>query len=109
MNIFDNKTPADFAERRSLALFKLATEEGLFYGLTVVYLPSHQQRLTMASALEAVFKTEGNAIALAGMPKDCSDCAYMPEPSNGEPYTLLPVSGDAAITHGQVGTLRLLS
>ena len=103
LNIFDKKTPTDFAERHSLALFKLATEEGLFYGLTVVYLPSRQQRLTMASALEAVFKTEGNAVALAGLPKDCSDCAYMPEPSNGEHYTLLPVSGDAAITHGPVG------
>ena len=50
-----------------------------------------------------MFKTEGNAVALAGMPKDCSDCAYMPEPSNGEHYTLLPVSGDAAVTHGPVG------
>ena len=57
----------------------------------------------MAAALEAVFKTEGNAVALAGMPKDYSDCAYMPEPSNGEHYTLLPVSGDAAVTHGPVG------
>ena len=103
LNVFDKKTPTDFAERRSLALFKPATEEVLFYGLTVVYLPSRQQRLTMGSALEAVFKTEGNAIALAGMPKDCSDCAYMPEPSNGEHYTLLPVSGDAAVTHGLVG------
>ena len=103
LNVFDKKTPTDFAERRSLALFKLATEEGLFYGLTVVYLPSRQQRLTMALALEAVFKTEGNAVALAGMPKDRSDCAYMPEPSNGEHYTLLPVSGDAAVTHGPVG------
>ena len=103
LNVFNKKTPTDFAESSSLALFKLATEEGLFYGLTVVYLPSRQQRLTMASALEAVFKTEGNAVALAGMPKDCSDCVYMPEPSNGEHYTLLPVSGDAAITHGPVG------
>ena len=103
LNVFDKKTPTDFAEHRSLALFKLVTEEGLYYGLTVVYLPSRQQRLTMASALEAVFKTEGNAVALAGMPKDYSDCAYMPEPSNGEHYTLLPVSGDAAITHGPVG------
>ena len=103
LNVFDKKSPADFAERRALALFKLATVEGLFYGLTVVYLPSRQQRLTMASALEAVFKTEGNAVALAGMPKDCADCAYMPEPSNGEHYTLLPVSGDTGVTHGPVG------
>ena len=103
LNIFDKKPPADFAERRALALFKLATAEGLFYGLTVVYLPSRQQRLTMASALEAVFKTEGNAVALASMPKDYADCAYMPEPSNGEHYTLLPVSGDTGVTHGPVG------
>ena len=103
LNVFDKKTPTDFAERRSLALFKVASEQNLFYGLTVVYLPSRQQRLTMAAALEAVFKTEGNAVALAGMPKDYSDCAYMPELSNGEHYTLLPVSGDAAVTHGPVG------
>ena len=103
LNVFDKKTPTDFAERRSLALFKVVSEQNLFYGLTVVYLPSRQQRLTMAAALEAVFKTEGNAVALAGMPKDYSDCAYMPEPSNGEHYTLLPVSGDAAVTHGPVG------
>ena len=83
LNVFDKKPPAEFAERRALALFKLATEEGLFYGLTVVYLPSRQQRLTMVSALEAVFKTEGNAVALVGMPKEYSDCAYMPEPFNG--------------------------
>ena len=103
LNVFDKKTPTDFAERRSLVLFKVASEQNLFYGLTVIYLPSRQQRLTMAAALEAVFKTEGTAVALAGMPKDCSDCAYMPEPSNGEHYTLLPVSGDAAVTHGPVG------
>ena len=103
LNVFDKKPPAEFAERRALALFKLATEEGLFYGLTVVYLPSRQQRLTMVSALEAVFKTEGNAVALVGMPKEYSDCAYMPEPFNGEHYTLLPVSGDTTVTHGPVG------
>ena len=40
LNVFDKKMPTDFAERRSLALFKVATEQGLFYGLTVVYLPS---------------------------------------------------------------------
>ena len=37
------------------------------------------------------------------MQKDYTDCPYMPEPSTGEHYTLLPVSGDANVTHGPVG------
>ena len=32
LNVFDKKGPADFAERRALALFKLATAEGLCLG-----------------------------------------------------------------------------
>ena len=67
----------------------------------MVYIPFHQKRMLMKHALEAVFSTTGSAVALAGMPKDLKQCAYMPEPANGEHYTLLPVSGDAETPFGK--------
>ena len=92
----------EIAERRALALFKLVTGEGDRYGITVVYIPTYQRRLPMKEALDVVFSISGNAVVLAGMPKDTKRCAYMPEPANGEHYTLLPVSGDADTCSGNV-------
>ena len=103
LDIFGEPGSTEFAERRSLALFKLITDEGERYALTVVYLPSSQKRMDMNTALQAVYSTDGNAVALVGMPKAYSECAYMPEPTNGEHYTLLPVSGYAGSTFGPVG------
>ena len=103
LNIFEKREGSEYAKRRALALFKIVSQEGTYYGLTVVYLPSRQQRLGMAAALQAVYSTEGNAIALAHMPKEYTECAYMPEPMNGKHYTLVPVSGDAGAAFGLVG------
>ena len=101
LGVFGNPG-TEIAERRALALFKILTQEGERYAITVVYIPSHQKRLPMKDALEVVFSTAGNAVALVGMPKDIKQCAYMPEPANGEHYTLLPVSGDADTSSGSV-------
>ena len=57
----------------------------------------------MKTALQAVYSTTGSAVALVGMPRDYNQCTYMPEPANGECYTLLPVCGDAGCTYGPVG------
>ena len=57
----------------------------------------------MHLALLAVFSTTGKAVALVGMPKDYTQCAYMPEPTNGEHYTLLPVCGNPERTFRPVG------
>ena len=92
----------EIAERRTLALFKLVMGEGDRYGITVVYIPSYQKHLSMESALDVVSSIGGNAVALAGMPKDTKQCAYMPEPANGEHYTLLPVNGDVDTCSGSV-------
>ena len=88
------KSDMEIAERRALALFKLVTQEGEWYALMVIYIPYYQKRMHMQAALSTVFSTVGSAVALVGMPKDPRQCAYMPEPANGEHYTLLPVSGD---------------
>ena len=97
------KRDMEVAERRALALFKLATQEGDQYAITVVYIPYKQKRMAIQLALPAMYTTVGSAVALVGMPKDFTKCAYMPEPSNGEHYTLLPVSGDTGLTFGPVG------
>ena len=96
------KPDVEIAERHALALFKLVTPEGERYALTVIYIPFHQKRMLMKATLQAVFTTIGSAVALVGMPKDLKQCAYMPEPANGEHYTLLPVSGDVETVSGQV-------
>ena len=103
LNVFEKWEGSEYAERCALALFKIVSQEGTYYALTVVYLPSHQQRLGMAAALQAVHSTEGNAVTLAHMPKEYTECAYMPELMNGEHYTLVPVSGDAGAAFGPVG------
>ena len=96
------KPDMEVAECCVLALFKLVTQEGEEYALTVIYIPYHQKRMHMKDALQAVYTTTGNAVALVGMPKDPRQYAYMPEPTNGEHYTLLPVCGDVGTTSGPV-------
>ena len=97
------KRDMEVAERRVLALFKLMTKEGDKYALTVVYIPYKQKRMAIQLALPAVHTTIGSAVALVGMPKDFTKCAYMPEPANGEHYTLLPVCGNTEMTFRPVG------
>ena len=91
LGVFGKPDSMEIAERRALALFKLITDEGDWYALTVAYIPYYQKWMDMKTVLQAVHSTIGNAVALVGMPKDYTKCAYMPEPVNGKHYTLLPV------------------
>ena len=45
------KPDMEVAERRALALFKLVTQEGERYTLTVIYLPYHQKEDAHASSV----------------------------------------------------------
>ena len=103
LNVFGNPDSMEIAEHRALALFKVTTGEGERYALTVVHIPYYQKWMDMKTALQAVYSTTGSAVALVGMPRDYSQCAYMPEPASGECYTLLPVCGNAGCTYGPVG------
>ena len=103
LGVFGKPDSMDITEHRALALFKLITDEGDRYALTVAYIPYYQKQMDMKTALQAVHSTMGNAVALVGMPQDYTKCAYMPEPVSGKHYTLLPVCGDAGLTFGPVG------
>ena len=55
LDVFGKPDSMEIAERRALALFKLITDEGDWYALTVVYIPYYQKRMDMKTALQAVF------------------------------------------------------
>ena len=67
------------------------------YTLATVYMPSVQGRLRFLTALTNLHNLEMEAVALVYMPKNC---IYMPEPSSGDHYTLLPLTGGKDISIG---------
>ena len=69
LDVFGKPDSMEIAKHRALALFKLITDEGDRYALTVVYIPYYQKRMGMKTALQAVHSTIGNAVALVGMPR----------------------------------------
>ena len=59
------------------------------YTLATVYVPTIQERLHFLSVLTSLHDLQMEAVALIYMPKGC---IYMPEPSSGDHYTLLPLT-----------------
>ena len=64
------------------------------YALTTVYVPTVQVRMRFLTALSSLHNLQMEAVAFIYMPKNCM---YMPEPSSGDHYTLLPLTGDKDI------------
>ena len=67
------------------------------YALMTIYVPSVQGRLRFLPALTNLHNLQMEAVALVYMPKNCM---YMPEPSSGDHYTLLPLTGGKDISIG---------
>ena len=67
------------------------------YALAMVYVPTMQERLRFLPALTGLHNLQMEAVALIYMPKNC---IYMPEPSTGDHYTLLPLAGGKNICIG---------
>ena len=64
------------------------------YTLTTVDVPAVQERMRFLTALSGLHNLQMEAVTLIYMPKNCM---YMPEPSSGNHYTLLPLTGDKDI------------
>ena len=64
------------------------------YALTTVYVPAVQERLKFLTTLSGLHNLQMEAVALI----------YMPEPSSGDHYTLLPLTGDKDICIGALST-----
>ena len=73
----------------------------LVYALSTVYVPAVQERMQFLTALSGLYNLQMEAVALIYMPKSC---LYMPEPSSGDHYTLLPLTGDKNICIGALST-----
>ena len=94
--VWDADTPEGYHPRRSLAMVKLYPSAPV-YALTTVYVPTVQERMQFLHALTGLHTLQMEAAALIYMPKNCM---YMPEPSSGDHYTLLPLTGDKNICIG---------
>ena len=71
------------------------------YAMATVYIPAVQERLHFLTVLSSLHKLQLEAAALVYMPKNC---AYMPEPSSGKHYMLLPLTRDKNICIGALST-----
>ena len=84
----------------SLAMVKLYPSAPV-YALTTVYVPAVQERMRFLPALSDLHSLQMEAVTLIYMPKNCM---YMPEPSSGDHYTLLPLTRDKDICIGVLST-----
>ena len=98
--VWETDASEGYHPQRSLAMVKLYPSMPV-YTLTTVYVPAIQDRLKFLTALSGLHNLQMEAVALIYMPKNCM---YMPEPSSGNHYTLLPLTGDKDICIGALST-----
>ena len=94
--VWETDASEGYHPRRSLAMVKLYLSAPV-YTLTTVYVPTIQERLKFLTTLSGLHSLQMEAVTLIYMPKNCM---YMPEPSSGDHYTLLPLTGDKDICIG---------
>ena len=94
--VWDVDTPESFHPRCSLAIVK-HFPAGPMYMLTTVYVPATQDQLHFLPTLSSLHSLQMEAVALVYVPKSG---IYMPEPSSGDHYTLLLISGGKNICIG---------
>ena len=98
--VWETDASEGYHPRRSLAMVKLYPSAPV-YALTTVYVPTVQERLKFLTALSGLHNLQMEAVTLIYMPKNCM---YMPEPSSGDHYTLLPLTWDKDICIGALST-----
>ena len=86
--VWEADTSEGYHPRCSLAMVKLYPNAAV-YALAKVYVPAVQERLQFLPALTGLHNLQMEAVALIYMRKNC---IYMPEPSTGDHYTLLPLA-----------------
>ena len=98
--VWETDSSEGYHPRRSLVMVKLYPSAPV-YALTTVYVPAIQERLKFLTALSGLHNLQMEAVTLIYMPKNC---LYMPEPSSGDHYTLLPLTRDKDICIGALST-----
>ena len=100
LQVWETDTNEGYHPRHSLAMVKLYPSVPV-YALTTVYVSAVQERLKFLTSLSGLHSLQMEAVALIYMPKNCM---YMPEPSSGDHYTLLPLTRDKDICIGVLST-----
>ena len=98
--VWETDANEGYHPRHSLAMVKLYPSVPV-YVLTTVYVPAIQERMRFLPALSGLHSLQMEAVVLIYMPKNCM---YMPEPSSGNHYTLLPLTRDKDICIGALST-----
>ena len=98
--VWETDANEGYHPQHSLVMVKLYPSAPV-YALTTVYVPTIQERLKFLTALSGLHNLQMEAVALIYMPKNCM---YMPEPSSGDHYTLLPLIRDKDICIGVLST-----
>ena len=98
--VWETDTNEGYHPRCSLVMVKLYPSMPV-YALTTVYVPTVQESMRFLPALSGLHSLQMEAVTLIYMPKNCM---YMPEPSSGDHYTLLPLTGDKDICIGALST-----
>ena len=98
--VWEADTPESYHPQCSQAMVKLYPSAPV-YVLTTVYVPAAQERLQFLTALTSLHSLQMEAAALIYMPKNC---IYMPEPSSGDHFTLLPLAWDKNISIGALSS-----
>ena len=98
--VWETDASEGYHPRCSLAMVKLYPSVPV-YMLTTVYVPAVQERMMFLTTLSGLHNLQMEAVTLIYMPKNCM---YMPEPSSGDHYTLLPLTGDKDICIGALST-----
>ena len=98
--VWETDANEGYHPRCSLVMVKLYPSVPV-YALTTVNVPAVQERMRFLPALSGLHNLQMEAVALIYVPKNC---LYMPEPSSGDHYTLLPLTGDKDICIGALST-----
>ena len=98
--VWETDASEGYHPQRSLVMVKLYPSMPV-YTLTTVYVPTVQERLKFLTTLSGLHNLQMEAVTLIDMPKNCM---YMPEPSSGDHYTLLPLTRDKDICIGALST-----
>ena len=99
-SVWETDSPESCYPRHSLVVVKIYSSAPV-YALVTVYVPAAQERLHFLKVLTGLHQFQMDVAALVYMPKSC---IYMPEPSSGDHYTLLPLTGDKDICIGALSS-----
>ena len=76
----------------------------MVYGVSFVYIPTHQVRTSLTNALKYLRRSKEDCIVLVSMPIKPT---FSPQPHRGKYHTMLPINGNPDADQGPLGELSV--